>query len=80
MLHLLRGWRTFLESDPAKTAAEVFLYQIVCRYGRVERLHTDRGAAFLSEYVLRNHLVDGMQTNLYHRGNAHGERLSGKDA
>ena len=35
----------------AKTAAEVFLYQIVCRYGRVDRLHTNWGATFLSDLL-----------------------------
>ena len=50
-IDLLTGWpEAFSTKDSmAKTAAEVFLYQIVCRYGRVERLHTDRGATFLSD-------------------------------
>ena len=37
------------KDSTAKAATEVFLYQIVCRYGRVDRLHTDRGATFLSD-------------------------------
>ena len=50
-IDLLTGWpEAFSTKDStAKTAAEVFLYQIVCRYGRVDRLHTDRGATFLSD-------------------------------
>ena len=50
-IDLLTGWpEAFCTKDStAPTAAEVFLYQIVCRYGRVERLHTDRGATFLSD-------------------------------
>ena len=50
-IDLLTGWpEAFTTKDStAKTAAEVFLYQIVCRYGRVDRLHTDRGATFLSD-------------------------------
>ena len=48
-IDLLTGWpEAFSTRDStAKTAAKVFLYQIVCRYGRVDRLHTDRGAMFL---------------------------------
>ena len=37
------------KDSTAKTDAEVFLYQIVCRYRSVDRLHTDRGATFLSD-------------------------------
>ena len=50
-IDLLTGWpEAFSTKDStAKTAAEVFLYQIVCRYRRVDRLHTDRGATFLSD-------------------------------
>ena len=50
-IDLLTGWpEAFSTKDStAKTAAEVFLYQIVCRYGCVDRLHTDRGATFLSD-------------------------------
>ena len=50
-IDLLTGWpEAFSTKDStAKTAAEVFLYQIVCRYGHVDRLHTDRGATFLSD-------------------------------
>ena len=50
-INLLTGWpEAFSTKDSTtKTAAEVFLYQIVCCYGRVDRLHTDRGARFLSD-------------------------------
>ena len=37
------------KDSTANTAAKVFLYQIVCRYRHVDRLHTDRGATFLSD-------------------------------
>ena len=55
-MDLLTGWpEAFSTKDStAKTAAEVFLYQIVCRYGRVDRLHTDRGATFLSDLYREN--------------------------
>ena len=47
-IDLLTGWPEALSTkdSTAKTAPEVFLYQIVWR---VDRLHTDRGATFLSE-------------------------------
>ena len=50
----LTGWPEAFstKNSPAKTAAEIFLYQIVCRYGQVVRLHTDRGATFLSDLFL----------------------------
>ena len=50
-IDLLTDWpEAFSTKDStAKTAAEVFLYQIVCWYGRVERLHTNCGATFLSD-------------------------------
>ena len=50
-IDLLTGWpEAFCTKDnTAATAAKVFLHEIVCRYGLVERLHTDRGATFLSD-------------------------------
>ena len=50
-IDLLTGWpEAFCTKDStAATAAEVFLQGIVCRYGKVERLHSDRGSTFLSE-------------------------------
>ena len=50
-IDLLTGWpEAFCTRDSTvKTTAEVFLYGILCRYGKVERLHTDRGATFLSD-------------------------------
>ena len=48
-IDLLTGWpEAFCTKDStAATAAKVFLHEIVCRYGRVERLHTDRGACLI---------------------------------
>ena len=50
-IDLLTGWpEAFCTKDStAATAAKVFLHEIVCCYGRVERLHTDPGATFLSD-------------------------------
>ena len=53
-IDLLTGWpEAFRTKDStAKTATEVFLYGIVCHYGKVTRLHTDRGATFLSDLFM----------------------------
>ena len=50
-IDLLTGWPEALctKDSTAVTAAQVFLCKIVCRYGQVERLHSDRGSTFLSD-------------------------------
>ena len=50
-IDLLTGWpEAFATKDQtAVTAADVFLSGIVCRYGRVSRLHSDPDQTFLSK-------------------------------
>ena len=49
-IDLLTGWpEAFCTKDStAVTAASILLTEIVCRYGVVDRVHSDRGATFLS--------------------------------
>ena len=62
-----------------RIARKVFLHEIVCRYGRVERLHTDRGATFLSdlfrEVTNRVACKQSFNTGRMPTGNAHVERM-----
>ena len=80
-IDLLTGWpEAFCTKDQtAKTAAEVFLYGIVCRYGKVDRLHTDRGATFLSdlfrEITSRLACKQSFTTGRMPTGNARVERM-----
>ena len=50
-IDLLTGWpEAFCTKDSTpKTAAELYLYGIICYYGKVDRLHSDREATFLSD-------------------------------
>ena len=52
-IDLLTGWpEGFPTPDAsARTAAKVFVEQILCRTGRVEMLHTDRGSHFRSQFL-----------------------------
>ena len=80
-IDLLTGWpEAFCTKDStAATAAKVFLHEIVCRYGRVERLHTDRGATFLSdlfrEVTTRVACKQTFTTGRMPTGNARVERM-----
>ena len=80
-IDLLTGWpEAFCTKDlTAKTAAEVFLYGIVCRYGKVTRLLTDRGATFLSDLLMEitSHLAckQTFTTGRMPTGNARVERM-----
>jgi len=80
-IDLLTGWpEAFCTKDStAATAAKVFLHEIVCRYGRVERLHSDRGATFLSdlfrEVTSRVACKQTFTTGRMPTGNARVERL-----
>ena len=80
-IDLLTGWpEAFCTKDStAATAAKVFLQEIVCRYGRVERLHTDRGATFLSdlfrEVTTRVACKQTFTTGRMPTGNARVERM-----
>ena len=59
-IDLLTRWpEAFCTKDStAKTAAEVFLYGIICCYGQVDQLHSDPGATFLSDLFREiTHLV-----------------------
>ena len=68
-----------MKDSTAATAAKVFLHEIVCRYGRVERLHTDRGATFLSdlfrEFTTRVACKQTFTTGRMPTGNARVERM-----
>ena len=78
---LKTGWpEAFPTKDQtAKTVADVFLSHIVCRYGRVERLHSDRGQSFLSkllkEVTSRIGCRQSFTTGHMPTGNARVERL-----
>ena len=63
-IDLLTGWpETFcIKASTAKNAAEVFLYQIVCQYGPVERLHPNRGGHVSVRSLSRNNVASGVQT------------------
>ena len=80
-IDLLTGWpEAFCTKDStAKTAAEVFLYGIVCRYGKATRLHSDRGATFLSdlfrEITSRLACKQTFTTGRMPTGNARVERM-----
>ena len=80
-IDLLTGWpEAFATKDStAQTAANCFLTGIVCRYGRVNRLHTDRGAAFISglfrEITTRLACKQTFTTGRMPTGNARVERL-----
>ena len=76
-IDLLTGWpEAFCTKDlTAKTAAEVFLYGIICRYGKVDRLHSDRGATFLSD-LFREITSRVACKQTYYRENAHRKRKS----
>ena len=80
-IDILTGWpEAFATKDStAQTAANCFLTEIVCRYGRVNRLHTDRGAAFISglfrEITTRLACRQTFTTGRMPTGNARVERL-----
>ena len=80
-IDLLTGWpEAFATKDcTAQTAADCFLTGIVCRYGRVNRLHTDRGAAFIAglfrEITTRLACKQSFTTGRMPTGNARVERL-----
>ena len=80
-IDILTGWpEAFTTKDlTAQTAANCFLTEIVCRYGRVNRLHTDRGAAFISglfrEITRRLACKQTFTTGRMPTGNARVERL-----
>ena len=80
-IDILTGWpEAFTTKDStAQTAANCFLTEIVCRYGRVNRLHTDRGAAFISglfrEITTRLACRQTFTTGRMPTGNARVERL-----
>ena len=80
-IDLLTGWpEAFATKDcTAQTAADCFLTGIVCTYGRVNRLHTDRGAAFIAglfrEITTRLACKQSFTTDRMPTGNARVERL-----
>ena len=80
-IDLLTGWpEAFATKDcTAQTAADCFLTGIVCRYGRVNRLHTDWGAAFIAglfrEITTRLACKQSFTTGRMPTGNARVERL-----
>ena len=80
-IDLLTGWaEAYCTKDStAKTAAEVFLYGIICQYGKVDRLHSDRGQTFLSDLfrkiTRRVACKQTFTTGRMPKGNARVERM-----
>ena len=80
-IDLLTGWpEAFPTQDcSAVTTATVFLQQIVCRYGKIERLHSDRGANYVAklfkEITRRTMCKQSFTSARMPQGNARCERL-----
>ena len=77
-IDLLTAWlEAFCKRDClAKIAAEMFPYGIVCKYGKVQQLYSDRGAMFLSDLFREITFLPGLQANVHYREYAHGQHHS----
>ena len=80
-IDLLTGWPEAFptKNSTAATAATVFLQQIVCRYGKVNILNSDRGPCYIAklfqEIALRLMCKQRYTSARMPQGNARAERL-----
>ena len=80
-IDLLTGWPEAFptKNSTAATAATVFLQQIVCRYGKIQQLNSDRGPSYVAklfnEITGRLMCKQSFTSSRMPQGNARVERL-----
>ena len=80
-IDLLTGWPEAFptKNSTAATAATVFLQQIVCRYGKIQQLNSDRGPSYVAklfkEITERLMCKQSFTSSRMPQGNARVERL-----